>query len=127
MLSNFSECRIVCGVFIEDGNGGFVEKEYVFPSSESLWWAHFMFRECDISRLAVGGDLSTVEGLEVILGKSVEMESKKQLYEKKKTREMDARFWEDCNGHTVTFSGCRVLGEMPDLRCKVSKDTRVTP
>ena len=57
----------------------------------------------------------------------VEMESKKQLYEKKKTREMDARFWEDCNGHTVTFSGCRVLGEMPDLRCKVSKDTRVTP
>lgn len=69
MLSNFSECEIVCNLFIEDGNGGFIKKDYTFPSSEHVWWSHFMYRDCDISRLAVGGDLSTVNGLEVILGK----------------------------------------------------------
>jgi len=82
MLSNFSECRIIGNVFIEDGNGGHVEKEYTFPSSEHYWWSHFMYRDCDVSRMAIGGDLSTVKGLELILGESVG-EKKAKYWSKK--------------------------------------------
>lgn len=39
-----------------------VDKQFVFPSAEHYWWAHFTKNISDVSRLAVGGDLSTLEG-----------------------------------------------------------------
>jgi len=66
-LSNFNECIIRGYLFVET-EGKFEEREYIFPCSEHYWWAHFMRRHEDISRLAVGGDLSTIDGLKLILG-----------------------------------------------------------
>ena len=60
-LSNFSDCEVKGNMFIRGSNGEFESEEFVFPSSEHLWWSHFMQRRCDISRLAIGGDLSTIE------------------------------------------------------------------
>lgn len=88
MLSNFSECRIAGRVFVQQdadrerlqgaepasstsGDDGhcFVEREFLFPSAEHYWWAHFTKNASDVSRLAVGGDLSTLEGgLRLLLG-----------------------------------------------------------
>lgn len=46
-----------------------VEREFVFPSAEHYWWAHFTPNAADVSRLAVGGDLATLEdGLRLLLG-----------------------------------------------------------
>ena len=60
-LSNFSECTITGNIWVKDGVNEYVVKEYTFPSSEHFWCAHFFERDCDIKRLAVGGDLSTLE------------------------------------------------------------------
>lgn len=93
LLSNFSKCEIRATVFVEvdedegeeknqgSDKGGedvdertdctrvLLEREFVFPSSEHFWCAHFMRRHRDVSRLALGGDLSTLSsGLRAILG-----------------------------------------------------------
>lgn len=95
LLSNFSQCEIRATVFVEadseeeENKGGkqgshegregvgrsddctrvLLEREYVFPSSEHFWCAHFMRRHKDVSRLACEGDLSTLSsGLRAILG-----------------------------------------------------------
>lgn len=81
MLSNFNECRIAGRVFVEHANDrsqhqqdleedteqapgeqALVEREFIFPCAEHYWWAHFTKKLSDVSRLAVGGDLSTVHG-----------------------------------------------------------------
>lgn len=89
MLSNFNECRIAGRVFVlqqeadrqrlqgtepasgtpgDDANC-FAEREFLFPSAEHYWWAHFTKNTSDVSRLAIGGDLSTLEGgLQLLLG-----------------------------------------------------------
>ena len=72
LLSNFSQCEIECEMYILNEKGRIVQKSFVFPSAESAWWAHFLVNECDISRLAIGGDLSTLEsGLTVLLGENI--------------------------------------------------------
>lgn len=97
MLSNFNECRITGRVYVQQdaqepqqqqrrrkqageagavsttpsGDDGhrLVEREFLFPSAEHYWWAHFTKNAPDVSRLAVGGDLSTLEGgLRLLLG-----------------------------------------------------------
>jgi len=67
-LSNMSECKITGYLSVQVDGGKFEQKEYVFPCAEHYWWAHFMPRHEDVSRLAIGGDLSTVDGLKVIHG-----------------------------------------------------------
>lgn len=74
-LSNFSDCVVKGRMFVLDSSGGISKEEFTFPSSEHMWWAHFMYRRCDISRLAIGGDLSTIESGLTLLYKS--MDSKK--------------------------------------------------
>ena len=72
LLSNFSECEIKGEMFVMNSNGCIGQKEYVFPSSEHFWWAHFLLLDKDISRLAVGGDLSTLEsGLQILLHSNI--------------------------------------------------------
>ena len=63
-LSNFSKCNITGKMWIFKGFNEYVLKEFVFPSSEHMWWAHFFVVERDVRRLAIGGDLSTLQGLE---------------------------------------------------------------
>lgn len=60
-LSNLNQCNITGNVWVLDGSNEYVTREYTFPSSEHFWCAHFFERDCDIKRLAVGGDLSTLE------------------------------------------------------------------
>lgn len=67
-LSNFFTCGIQGTVAVKDGDGSVKMKKSHFPSSEHYFWAHFMSRECDISRLCVGGDLGGMEGLILLLG-----------------------------------------------------------
>ena len=74
-LSNFSDCVVKGRMFVKDSSGGIHQEEFTFPSSEHFWWAHFMYRRCDISRLAIGGDLSTIETGLTLLYQS--MDSKK--------------------------------------------------
>lgn len=91
MLSNFNQCRIAGRVFVEldhdadeakqdHGHRGakertgdekvVVERDFRFPSAEHYWWAHFTKELDDVERLAVGGDLSTLEsGLCLMLGR----------------------------------------------------------
>lgn len=72
LLSNFSKCEIECEMYVLDDKGMIVKKSFVFPSAEHCWWTHFLIRECDISRLAIGGDLSTLEsGLTILLGENI--------------------------------------------------------
>ena len=71
-LSNFSDCEVKGNMFIRGSNGEIGSEEFVFPSSEHLWWSHFMHRRCDISRLAIGGDLSTIETGLTLLYKGME-------------------------------------------------------
>ena len=73
-LSNFNECRIEGSIFIKTlgtEEETFQECEYVFPSAEHFYWAHFTDNHSDIERLAVGGDLSTLDGLKLIMGEFV--------------------------------------------------------
>ena len=49
--------------WVSVGFNDFALEEFTFPSSEHAWWAHFFVRDCDIRRLAVNGDLSTLQGL----------------------------------------------------------------
>ena len=60
-LSNFSECSVTLKMWVIRDFNEFYLKEYTFPSAESAWWAHFLVRDVDITRLAVGGDLSKLE------------------------------------------------------------------
>lgn len=46
---------------MSSGFNEFSLKEFTFPSSEHLWWSHFFVLEKDIKRLAINGDLSTLE------------------------------------------------------------------
>lgn len=86
VLSNFNECRIEGRVYVENGGqerGELVERRFVFPSSEHYWWAHFTKDFSDVSRLAVGGDLSTLQrGLCLMLGQ--EKGRRKTVYWQKK-------------------------------------------
>jgi len=67
-LSNFNECVVTMRLFVAVGWGEYALKEFTFLSSEHARWAHFFVRNCDIKRLAVGGDLSTLEtGLPLLL------------------------------------------------------------
>ncbi|CAM9753112.1 unnamed protein product [Laminaria digitata] len=60
-----------------------VEREFVFPCAEHYWWAHFTKNASDVSRLAVGGDLSTLRsGLRLMLGS--ERGARKAAYWQKK-------------------------------------------
>eukprot|EP00752_Nemacystus_decipiens_P001533 g1503.t1 len=86
VLSNFNECRIAGRVYVQQDadkqrllsgatpasstpGDRLVEREFLFPSAEHYWWAHFTKNAADVSRLAVGGDLSTLEGgLRLLLG-----------------------------------------------------------
>lgn len=70
-LSNFHACRIEGSVFVKTIEGTFEEREFVFPCAEHYWWAHFMHRARDVERLAIGGDLSTVDGLNILLGDGI--------------------------------------------------------
>lgn len=67
-LSNFNECTITGKIHVMVGFNEYSPKEFTFPSSEHFWWAHFLVRECDVKRLAINGDLSTLEtGLPLLL------------------------------------------------------------
>lgn len=57
-LSNFSECPVTLRLWVLKNFNEFYPKEYTFPSSEHAWWAHFLIRDVDINRLAVGGDMA---------------------------------------------------------------------
>ena len=73
-LSNFNECNIEGSVFVKTLEGGeevFQERGYVFPSAEHFYWAHFLEKDHDIQRLALGGDLSTLDGLKLIMGEFI--------------------------------------------------------
>lgn len=70
-LSNFHECRVEGSVFVKTAEETFEEMVFVFPCAEHYWWAHFMHRPRDIQRLAIGGDLSTVDGLKILLGDGI--------------------------------------------------------
>lgn len=76
MLSNLNGCPINGRVYIEqeqqgdEQEGNIIEQEFVFPSAEHYWWAHFTKKRSDVARLAVGGDLSTLhDGLCLMLGR----------------------------------------------------------
>lgn len=60
-LGNLSKCIITGNIWVLDESNEYVTREYTFPSSEHFWCAHFFERDCDVNRLAVGGDLSTLE------------------------------------------------------------------
>lgn len=62
-LSNFNQCEIEGEIWIKDDEGRYLLKTYTFPSSEHYWWSHFFVKDEDIRRIAIGGDLSTLEGL----------------------------------------------------------------
>lgn len=68
MLSNFSNCVVTGELFVKIDRFGYLSKRlFTFPSAEHYWWAHVMEREVDVERLAVGGDISTIEsGLSVL-------------------------------------------------------------
>lgn len=83
LLSNFSECTIVGEVYIKKDDDSFEIKNYTFPCSEHYFWAHFMYRDCDIKRLAIGGDMSTLEGLKFFFKEDVYV-SKVKFWSKKK-------------------------------------------
>lgn len=60
-LSNFNACYVTGTIYVLENFDEFVLKEYTFPSSEHFYWAHYFVKECDIERLAVGGDLASLE------------------------------------------------------------------
>ena len=60
-LSNFSECAVTLKLWVLKNFNEFYLKEYTFPSSEHAWWAHFLVRDADITRLAIGGDFSKLK------------------------------------------------------------------
>ena len=60
LLANTSSCKIHGNMYFL--KRGYIQKrEFIFPSSEHYYVAHFLSKESDISRLAVNGDLSTIE------------------------------------------------------------------
>lgn len=71
-LSNFSDCVVCMNMFVKGSNGEMTQEEFYFPSSEAAWWGHFMERRCDISRIAIGGDLSKIETGLTLLYKDME-------------------------------------------------------
>jgi len=60
LLANTSSCKIHGNMYFLK-RGYIKEREFIFPSSEHYYVAHFLSKESDISRLAVNGDLSTIE------------------------------------------------------------------
>ncbi len=59
-LSNLSKCAVTIRLWVLRDFHKFSSEEFTFPSAEAAWRAHFLVRERDIARLAVGGDLSTL-------------------------------------------------------------------
>lgn len=82
-LSNFNACTITGRLWIMTGSNEYVVKEYTFPSSEHLWWAHFLVLDRDIKRLAIGGDLSTLESGLALFYKGGELSKKISYWSKK--------------------------------------------
>lgn len=60
-LSNFNQCSIVGKIWVMTGFNEYASVEYTFPSSEHYWWAHFFVLDRDVKRLAIGGDLASLE------------------------------------------------------------------
>ena len=93
LLSNFSDCDISGEVYVKSDKSTinekcFSKKIFMFPSAEHFWWAHFMEREEDIARLAIGGDLSTVRSGLSLIYKGMDPSK----------LENKIRFWEYKNG-----------------------------
>lgn len=81
-LSNFNKCSIMMKNYVLVGVDDYVLKEFVFPSSEHAWWSFFLSDEKDIERLAVNGDLSTLDGLKYFY-KGEELKKKIEYWSKK--------------------------------------------
>lgn len=60
-LSNLNECSVTVKLWVLKNFNEFYLKEYTFPSAEAAWWAHFLLKDADITRLAIGGDMSNLE------------------------------------------------------------------
>lgn len=83
-LSNFNQCSIIGKVWVKTENGRYESRVYTFPSSEHYWCAMFFVDDKDIRRIAVGGDLSTLEsGLSLIYRRKEEYEKKLKYWSSK--------------------------------------------
>ena len=82
-LSNFNGCTITGKIWISVEFNKFSLKEFTFPSSEHLWWSHFLVLEKDVKRIAIGGDLSTIESGLAFFYKGEELEKKIEYWGRK--------------------------------------------